>query len=87
MIGLYQGTAFSRAADLDQKCLGFSPWGRRHPAPYCFTYLNENFGVKPTDTATLAPIAAVLLLAGLAACWVPARRALRVDPVSALRQE
>ncbi len=45
------------------------------------------FGVEPADTATLAAIAVVLLIAGLAACWVPARRALRVDPVSALRQE
>jgi ABC-type antimicrobial peptide transport system permease subunit len=45
------------------------------------------YGVAPSDTLTIA--AAVLLLAGvtLLACWVPARRAARVDPAAALRHE
>jgi putative ABC transport system permease protein len=43
------------------------------------------FGVKPTDPMTLAAVVAALLLVSTAACYVPARRATRVDPASALR--
>jgi putative ABC transport system permease protein len=45
------------------------------------------FGVSSVDAATFAAMAAVLLLVTLAACYVPARRASRVDPLVALRQE
>jgi len=45
------------------------------------------FGVEPTDALTLAGAAGVLLLVGVVACLVPASRALRVDPVQALRSE
>jgi predicted permease len=45
------------------------------------------FGVPPTDPATYGAVAGVLLLAGLVACWLPARRAARIDPLEALRQE
>jgi ABC-type antimicrobial peptide transport system permease subunit len=44
------------------------------------------YEVSPTDPLTLAAVAFVLLLTALAACLVPARRAMRVDPVAALRQ-
>ena len=43
------------------------------------------FEVPPTDLATLAGVAVVLLAAALAACWIPARRASRLDPLKALR--
>jgi ABC-type lipoprotein release transport system permease subunit len=43
--------------------------------------------VKPTDLLTFAAVAALLLATALAASFVPARRAMRVEPVEALRQE
>jgi putative ABC transport system permease protein len=45
------------------------------------------FGVTVTDPATLSAVAALLTVVTLAACYVPARSATRVDPLSALRSE
>ena len=45
------------------------------------------FGVTARDPLTFVVVAAALLLVSLAACWIPARRAMRVDPVLALRGE
>jgi ABC-type antimicrobial peptide transport system permease subunit len=45
------------------------------------------YGVHPTDTVTLVTVGVVLPAVTLTACLVPARRALRVDPLEALRSE
>jgi putative ABC transport system permease protein len=45
------------------------------------------FEVKPADPATYVAVAFLLALVALLACYVPARRAARVEPMAALRQE
>lgn len=43
------------------------------------------FGVTPNDPVTLAGVAMAMMAIGVAACWVPARRAAKVDPAVAMR--
>jgi putative ABC transport system permease protein len=45
------------------------------------------FGVEATDPATLAGVALLFALVALLACWAPGNRAVRVDPIEALRCE
>jgi putative ABC transport system permease protein len=45
------------------------------------------YGVSPRDPATLAVVIVLLAGVGLASCLLPVRRAMRVDPLTSLRDE
>ena len=45
------------------------------------------FGVAPNDPMTLVGVAVMMLLVGVAACWLPALRAAKIDPAVAIRRQ
>ncbi len=45
------------------------------------------FEISPTDPATFTGVAALLMLIALLACYLPARRATKIDPLVAIRDE
>jgi hypothetical protein len=59
------------------------------PASLALSRIIEHqlWGISPRDPVTLAAVVAVVIVAGLAACYFPARRATQVNPIVALRTE
>jgi len=45
------------------------------------------YGVQPTDPLTYGAVFLMMLTIAVLACWIPARRAIRIDPMTSLRQE
>jgi len=48
---------------------------------------SQLYGVRPTDPITFVTVAALLMIVSLAASYIPSRRAMRVEPMAALRYE
>jgi putative ABC transport system permease protein len=59
------------------------------PAAWILSHVMSTmlFGVSPRDPLTFASVGAILTAGALLACWVPAWRASRIDPLAALRRE
>ena len=62
------------------------PWGRRHPRA-TRGGTQSTMGAATLDSSLLGAVAAAVLLVGVGTSWIPARRAMRVDPVTVLRAE
>ena len=65
----------------------FNPNKAAEYDPEAFIAPPEGASVKPSDPIAVAAVSGLLLLTALVACWRPARRAMKVDPVSLLREQ
>jgi ABC-type lipoprotein release transport system permease subunit len=45
------------------------------------------FEIQPLDPVTFSAVSLLLLAVALIACWIPARRAVKIDPTQALREQ
>ena len=45
------------------------------------------FEITPVDPATFSEVSVLVLVVALTACWIPARRAARIDPIQVLREQ
>jgi len=81
LLGLAVGTVFWFAMNrlLQSQYFGSEIWQRR--------VTDQLYDIKTTDPLTLIAMGSLLLLVALIACWLPARRAAKVDPLVALRYE
>jgi predicted permease len=82
--GLVEGLIVRRGMILAAIALGLG-W----PAAWMLSKLAASFlyGIRPHDAVTFAVVPVLLALIALAACWIPARRAARINPTEALRME
>lgn len=81
LLGLVVGTVTGYALQrwLVSQPAGRMTWQRR--------MVEQLYGVSLTDPLTVAVVASLLLVVALLACWIPARRATKVNPLIALRHE
>jgi ABC-type lipoprotein release transport system permease subunit len=81
LVGLALGAAagYTLKRLIASEALKLEDWQRQ--------FGDQLYGVSATDPLTFAGVALLLALAALAACYLPARRAAKVDPLVALRHE
>jgi putative ABC transport system permease protein len=87
-LGATQGSVFGMVVSLGLR-LALVGVGIGLCASFALTHLMSNllFGVGANDLATFATAACVLTLVALTACYLPARRAVGINPTAALRGE